>query len=731
MPRRRRRLGSSSCQHAAGAAARRIRSPAQLFLFLERSPTPAADAQFLARRESSEDLEVSSAGDVFLQEGVEALNKKASEREGGRAAEADLSITGSRDEPIARHGVGGSLASGREDQDGADEASGFLQRRQHESSSLTPSPFLWLKRAAGALFPGNGWWHMPFMNRIPSLRSWFRTAEQSVTAATDVGKRSQERAAGWRDGASGWRDSVRKQVAQFAGMSRQQMWHALERRLPAWTMRLLGQEPALLENVLTSDLVRELEAKCDPKNQERDHAGHHEGEQNKLFFQAPQFENFLEMMKEFVFGFGEGVPLEPLVEKADVDRIFLADEQFEENLVRAYKNWEEDFLAKHFPTEDKVDEHKLKKAPDSVDSGAKAMDEVRRKIEAYNVLRTLSWLYKKLVWQLPKKSHPEHLDEPDEVAKVVMKMKSGRSEDRKNVLTKLSDIVLANYDPRSRRSQPSRSHRQKITESLEMTKAEENARGPREPRSDGKSEAEEQLEFFESSRPVPTYHLGTTIEDAAQKQLFTEEQFDGRVVDIPAMLASILTFVEEAEVKAAKPAGVGTLIGKPVMGVIQGMAALAKKIAGTGFTGAGNHGRDRVVEYKRRWTTGELPMRLEPPGADSYTYKGEYYTNLVVEGGQEPRDISINEIREPIMNGKGTMTYGNGDFYVGDWEDGKKHGFGNMTWAKPHNGQKWVRGMWHKEMSDKPPTSGTEHRVNAAGHVYEGKFEIKYGKRVQ
>ena len=29
----------------------------------------------------------------------------------------------------------------------------------------------------------------------------------------------------------------------------------------------------------------------------------------------------------------------------------------------------------------------------------------------------------------------------------------------------------------------------------------------------------------------------------------------------------------------------------------------------------------------------------------------------------------------------GTMTYSNGDEYIGEWEDGFKHGQGTMTWS--------------------------------------------------
>jgi|TARA_B110000116_G_scaffold258885_1_gene260442 hypothetical protein len=41
-------------------------------------------------------------------------------------------------------------------------------------------------------------------------------------------------------------------------------------------------------------------------------------------------------------------------------------------------------------------------------------------------------------------------------------------------------------------------------------------------------------------------------------------------------------------------------------------------------------------------------------------------------------------------NCKGTMTYPDGDKYVGEWKDGKGHGQGTYTWA---SGSKYV-GEW-------------------------------------
>ena len=65
-------------------------------------------------------------------------------------------------------------------------------------------------------------------------------------------------------------------------------------------------------------------------------------------------------------------------------------------------------------------------------------------------------------------------------------------------------------------------------------------------------------------------------------------------------------------------------------------------------------------------------------------------------------------------NGKGTMTWTDGDKYVGEYKDGKTHGQGTYTWA---NGNKYVGEF----KDDKRLGQGTYTWAN--GDKYVGEFK--------
>ena len=58
-------------------------------------------------------------------------------------------------------------------------------------------------------------------------------------------------------------------------------------------------------------------------------------------------------------------------------------------------------------------------------------------------------------------------------------------------------------------------------------------------------------------------------------------------------------------------------------------------------------------------------------------------------------DVYNGEI-DGKLNGHGTMKYSNGNTYVGDWKDDKRHGRGKQTNA---NGTVFHDGVW---VNDKP-----------------------------
>ena len=72
-------------------------------------------------------------------------------------------------------------------------------------------------------------------------------------------------------------------------------------------------------------------------------------------------------------------------------------------------------------------------------------------------------------------------------------------------------------------------------------------------------------------------------------------------------------------------------------------------------------------------------------------------------------------------NGKGTMTWTDGDKYVGEYKDGKTHGQGTYTWA---NGNKYVGEF----KDDKRHGQGTYTWANGDKYVGEYKDDKRLGQ---
>jgi hypothetical protein len=90
-------------------------------------------------------------------------------------------------------------------------------------------------------------------------------------------------------------------------------------------------------------------------------------------------------------------------------------------------------------------------------------------------------------------------------------------------------------------------------------------------------------------------------------------------------------------------------------------------------------------------------VRNEKQGRGTYTFKDKTY-----EG----------EFRGNRFEGKGKLTYGNGDEYAGDFADGRKHGKGRLTLARA---REFYEGAFEH---DKIGGFGTLTYAN--GDVYEG-----------
>jgi len=78
-------------------------------------------------------------------------------------------------------------------------------------------------------------------------------------------------------------------------------------------------------------------------------------------------------------------------------------------------------------------------------------------------------------------------------------------------------------------------------------------------------------------------------------------------------------------------------------------------------------------------------------------------------------------IKGDCENGQGTMTYGSGDKYVGQWRNGMRNGQGTYTYGGPDdNGANYV-GEWKDGLAH-----GQGALTRADGSVVEGIWEKDY-----
>ena len=85
---------------------------------------------------------------------------------------------------------------------------------------------------------------------------------------------------------------------------------------------------------------------------------------------------------------------------------------------------------------------------------------------------------------------------------------------------------------------------------------------------------------------------------------------------------------------------------------------------------------------------------------DGTTYYSGLYHNMIYEGDAK----KIPPYNIPIPNGKGKITYRNGDIYEGEFVDGKRFGFGKITTTQD-GVVKIFEGEWENDSFKPKPAS--------------------------
>ena len=67
------------------------------------------------------------------------------------------------------------------------------------------------------------------------------------------------------------------------------------------------------------------------------------------------------------------------------------------------------------------------------------------------------------------------------------------------------------------------------------------------------------------------------------------------------------------------------------------------------------------------------------------------------KGKAEGTDLYIGEFKEGLPHGKGTYRWKNGDFYEGEWANGKKQGTGGMSIKRSGKTDSVITGFWKKD----------------------------------
>ena len=122
------------------------------------------------------------------------------------------------------------------------------------------------------------------------------------------------------------------------------------------------------------------------------------------------------------------------------------------------------------------------------------------------------------------------------------------------------------------------------------------------------------------------------------------------------------------------------------------------------------------------------PAHAECPGGncDDYGYRTETSEDGAIFRGYAKKsrhgqgtmtwpngDEYVGEWKNDKMDGQGTMTWGNGDLYEGDWQDDIMNGEGTYIWA---NGDEYT-GNWKNGVQD-----GQGIFISADGAVVSGVF---------
>ncbi|MBI4826099.1 MAG: hypothetical protein HY807_06715 [Nitrospirae bacterium] len=125
------------------------------------------------------------------------------------------------------------------------------------------------------------------------------------------------------------------------------------------------------------------------------------------------------------------------------------------------------------------------------------------------------------------------------------------------------------------------------------------------------------------------------------------------------------------------------------------------------------------VTPKKTWgdSVAEIGMEI-----DKSSRKRSAFSNCMTSRGwsTEYADDSSGQEINGVGDGQGTMTWANGDVYVGQWKNDKLHGQGTKTWA---NGAKYV-GQWNNSQMH---GQGTYTWANGETYIGQWKNGLREG----
>ncbi|XRB17950.1 radial spoke head protein 10B [Pseudoscourfieldia marina] len=122
--------------------------------------------------------------------------------------------------------------------------------------------------------------------------------------------------------------------------------------------------------------------------------------------------------------------------------------------------------------------------------------------------------------------------------------------------------------------------------------------------------------------------------------------------------------------------------------------------------------------YTGTWVGGRMHGRGTYTWVDGVEYKGDFVQGKAQGKGTyrwPTGGIYEGDVRDGLRHGKGTMYFEDNDArYVGEWVNGKRHGYGVITFDGP-NGKERYEGAWE---NDQKCGEGTMHY--RSGSVYTG-----------